>query len=66
MTSTDGASAAETLLKPVEVAARLRVSRSTISRWTTDGTLPAVRLGKGVLRYRPADIDALLAREQAS
>ena len=54
------------LLSVAEVAARASVSTRTVKRWITSGLLPAVRLpspkGKGHLRVRLNDLEALLAR----
>ena len=59
----NGTSAPE-LLTAAQVARRFNVSRSTVSRWTADGILTAVRIGT-VLRYRAADVEALIAGESA-
>ena len=50
------------LLKPAEVAAFLRVSRSWVYAAAEDGRLPSVRLGGlgGPLRFVRADIQAWL------
>ena len=49
-----------------QAAARASVSTRTVKRWITSGLLPAVRLpspkGKGHLRVRLNDLEALLAR----
>jgi len=50
------------LLTATEVADRLRVSRSTISRWLRDGVLVGVKIG-GVLRFPSDEVDQLLAHE---
>lgn len=57
-------SEAPELLTTEEVARRLRVSRSTVSRWASDGELRVVRIG-GVLRFHAADIEALIHATQA-
>lgn len=45
-----------------EVADAAKVTRTTVSRWVRDGSLPAIRLPGGrTLRFRRADVDALLA-----
>lgn len=55
------------LLTPDEVAARLGVTRSTVTRWRRDGLLPEpIRIGQNYVRYRKADIEHLLAKEAAS
>jgi excisionase family DNA binding protein len=53
---------AEQLLKPAEVARRLRVSRSWVYAAAADGRLPAIRLGgaDGPLRFVAADVEAWL------
>lgn len=50
----------EGLLLPDEVAARLRLPRSSIYRLVKLGRLPAVRI-EHQLRFRPADVEAYLA-----
>ncbi len=50
------------LLDSREVAAYLKVSESTLSRWRTDQKGPPfLRLGGGVVRYRLDAVDAWLA-----
>jgi excisionase family DNA binding protein len=51
------------LLTTVEVAERLRVSVSTVSRWAKAGELPVVRLGS-LLRFRSDDVERILASTQ--
>ena len=48
-----------------EVAAVLKISRRTLERWDKDGKLPAIRVG-GAVRYRPADVRALIEGEGAA
>jgi len=49
------------LLRPRDVAARLRVAEKTLGDWRSAGTGPAfLRLGR-TIRYRAADIDRYLA-----
>ena len=52
------------LLKPTDVAARLRVSRSWVYEAAKTGRIPCVRLGgpDGPLRFLPADVDQWLER----
>jgi excisionase family DNA binding protein len=52
------------LLKPTEVAARLRVSRSWVYEAAKEGRIPSVRLGgpDGPLRFLLDDVDAWLDR----
>ena len=64
-----GSALVSPLLDSREVAAYLKVSESTLSRWRTDRTGPPfLRLGGGVIRYRLDAVDAwlsaLLADEQ--
>ncbi len=61
MRTTSGAPDADQLLTPAQVAHRFNVSRSTITRWTQQGTLPVIRIGKGIVRYQAADIDRLMS-----
>jgi len=53
-------------LSIAEAAARASVSTRTVKRWIVSGALHAVRLpspkGKGHLRVRLNDLEALLAR----
>ncbi len=49
------------LLKPAEVASRLRVSQRTVRRYGIEGRLEVVRLSARTLRYSAASIEALLA-----
>jgi excisionase family DNA binding protein len=47
------------LLKPADVARRLKVSRSWVYDAAADGRLPSIRLGApdGPLRFVPADLE---------
>lgn len=49
------------LLTTGEVAAILRVSRSTVHEWATSGTLPSIKLGKGP--RAPRRFDPAVLRE---
>lgn len=48
------------LLPRAELAARLGVRPTTISRWTRAGRIPARRLSRKILRYDLADVLAAL------
>lgn len=48
------------LLKPAEVAKRMRITTRTLGRWVHAGKLPALQLPNGELRFRAEDIDAAL------
>jgi len=48
------------LLTPEEVRETLRISRPTLYRWCSDGTLPALRLPRGTLRFRREDIERVM------
>ena len=54
------------LLVVHEVAALLRVSRSTVAEWSRRGLLPSVVLSRGrgrsVRRWRAADVEAFIER----
>ncbi|MGH3006526.1 MAG: helix-turn-helix transcriptional regulator [Gaiellaceae bacterium] len=50
----------ERLLTARELAERLGVSSETVLRWTRDGEVPAIRLPRGSIRYRPDAIEAWL------
>ena len=53
------------LLTTPELAAALRVSRRSITRWVDDGTLPAIRVG-GVLRFDEEAIAHLIDPHNAN
>jgi excisionase family DNA binding protein len=48
------------LLTATQVAQMLNVSKATVSRWTTEGSIPIVRLPRDIIRYRRSDIDKML------
>ena len=50
------------LLDASEVALRLHVSERQVRRLRTEGQLPALRIGGRAVRYRPADVEALVDR----
>ena len=51
------------LLTTAEVAERLGLDRSTLTRWVQLGhTAPAARLANGQMLWRPEQLDALAAR----
>jgi len=54
------------LLTARQVAELIGVSSETVLRWTRRGDLPAIRLPRGALRYREADIDAWLEARATS
>jgi excisionase family DNA binding protein len=56
------------LLKPTDVAARLRVSRSWVYEAAKEGRIPSVRLGgpDGPLRFLVEDVDAWLERARSA
>jgi excisionase family DNA binding protein len=60
MTST---CSAESPLTTRDVATRLGVTPGTITRWTKQGLLPSVRVGKRY-RYEPAAVDSLAAGKE--
>jgi excisionase family DNA binding protein len=51
------------LMKPAEVAAAFRVDPKTVTRWALAGRLPSTRTPGGHVRFRRADIMALLDGE---
>lgn len=51
------------LLTTQEVAEQMRVHVSTVARWVKEGHLAAFRTPGGTLRFRQADVDALLTSE---
>ncbi len=54
---------AEVLLTPAEVAALFRVDRATVTRWSSEGKLPCIKLPSGHRRYRETDVNAILEGE---
>lgn len=48
------------LLTTAEVAAEYRVSGTTVRRWVKAGHLEATKLPGGTLRFRRADVEAIL------
>lgn len=44
------------LMTVAELAEFLSVSESTVKRWASQGLLPAVRIGRGYLRFRREDV----------
>ena len=56
--------AARRLLNRTEVAKHLGVRVETISRWTTAGTIPCVRIGKRSVRYLLTQIVSQLRRRK--
>lgn len=53
------------LLSATDAATLLDVSPDTVRRWTRNGKVPHVRLPSGRVRYRKADIEALLSPVEA-
>jgi len=53
------------LLTIRETARVCGVSPKTVFAWTRSGELPAIRLGKRCVRYRPCDLDAFIASKRA-
>lgn len=42
----------EELLTTDQVAERLQISRKTVRKWRYEGSLPAVKVGRRLVRYR--------------
>ena len=59
------AQALQPLLNTREAAALLGVSVETVRDYALAGTLPAVRLSSRTLRFRVADVEALMTPERA-
>ncbi len=55
MTAPDAVSPIPHLLRPAEVAAVLRISRSSVQRLVESGALPSLRFG-GIVRIRESDL----------
>jgi len=58
----------EPLMKPAEVAALLRVSRSWVYDAAADGRVPSIRLGhaEGPLRFVRGDVETWLEEARSS
>lgn len=55
-------STADRWITQPEATNYLGVTDRTLRRYVAEGRLPAYRLGKRLLRFRQADLDALLRR----
>jgi excisionase family DNA binding protein len=51
---------AEPLLTTADVAARLGLTDAAVRNYVAGGRLPAVKLSRRVLRFRPEDVEALI------
>jgi len=47
----------EPLLKPKEVARWLNLTERGVQNMTANGTLPAIKIGRRVLRYKRTEIE---------
>ena len=56
--------ATQRLLNRTEVAKHLGVRVETVSRWTTAGTIPCLRIGKRSVRYLLPQIVSQLRRRK--
>ncbi len=54
----------ETLLTPEEVAFRLKVKRKTLYNWAYRGSIPFMKIGKRLLRFRARDIEQWLKTKE--
>ena len=55
------------LLTPAEAADRLAVSAKTLERWRSTGDGPPyIALGRRLVRYRRADVDAFVRRQKTA
>ena len=52
---------AHQLLTAEEVGHILRIHPKTVYAWARSGILPAARLGPATVRFRPEDVDRLVA-----
>jgi len=52
----------ETLLTRKQVAALFQVSTLSVIRLEQAGSLPAIRLGAGSVRYRRSDVEAFIRK----
>lgn len=55
------APSADDLLTTREVADLCRVSTATVARWSREGHLDGTKVGPRTLRFRRADVEALIA-----
>ena len=53
------------LLKPGELADRLRVSRGTITRWRHAGIIPVIQINHSVFRYEYNEVVTALRNAAA-
>jgi len=53
------------LLTVEEVAARFRLSKATIRRWTREGKLPVHRMSTQTIRYLRADVERVIKESKA-
>lgn len=53
----------EETLTTAEVAKIFRVSRNAVRKWVVSGWIPAFRTPGGAMRFRRADVDAVLTRD---
>jgi excisionase family DNA binding protein len=58
-----GSSIMESLWTVDELCARLKLARSTVYDWTHQQWIPHVKLGGGVIRFRPEEIAAWLTQQ---
>jgi excisionase family DNA binding protein len=49
------------LLSTAEACAYLRIGKTTLRQYIADGRIHPIRLGPKLLRFDPADLDALLS-----
>ncbi len=54
------------LLTPSEVARLLRVTPRTVQRWSNDGKLERVRLGRRVVRYTAGSVERLISPSETA
>lgn len=57
-------SAVAPMLTIDEVAERFQVTTRTVREWCAKGELQYVKLGRNVLRFKPAWLDEMIARKQ--
>lgn len=50
------------MLRPLEAAKRLGISKETLRRWSVSGAIPSINLHNGHRRYDPAALEAYLAQ----
>ena len=54
------------LLTAAQLAERLKVRPSTVREWAKTGRIPEIRISAKVRRFDPAEVEAVLRRQEVS